>query len=405
MKKTMTYIAVFIIILVIYELFFNYLKSGHEINYILLSDDDVEYKITESYSRDYKKDIYLIKVDIDDSSYVFSVKNNYNKRKNIVKKVNEYKKDDIKCINLQLVDNDYSETICNDGGTLYSYYYLKNMLKIEELDYYLDKYDNEPNTMNHDLLSVDGSVFEKNEYFIFHLPKKMLFFHPESGVIEDFSFSVSDNYKNTYGHRVGKFYVIPRFTAKQEFYDFLIYDIEKNKLENVTLGTPISTNSYYNGVYNGELYITDKSNLRQYKLNPGTRKVDLIATVEEKGYIYNKDEEERVSIYTLVDNNTYFTNDSKTYNKISYDEIFEQDDYAYFVKDGIFYKVYKKYPETVITMFKANDPKNILVVKDTIYYIEYDKLKKYNAKGINVILEYEELASNSYNVFDIYVKE
>ena len=259
--------------------------------------------------------------------------------------------------------------------------------------------------ISHDVLQVNASVFEKNEYLIFHLPKEMVFFHPSANVTESFKFATLDNYKNTYGHLVGKFYVIPRIINKPEFYDYLVYNIEKNKLDNITLGTPISVNSYYNGDYNDELYITDKSNLRQYKLNPGTRKVELVATVEEKGYIFNKGKEERVSIYKLVDNNTYFSQDSKAYSKISYDTIFEQDDYAYFVKEGTFYKVYKKYPETVIALFSANDPKNIKVINDTIYFIEDTKIRKYNNKGNNLVMVYNELSSNYENSFDIYVKE
>ncbi len=404
MKKSITYLAVFLIILVIYELCFNYLKSGHEINYIL-KNDDTEYNITETYSRDYRKDVYIIKVTNDDFSYVFSVRNDYNKRKNIVKKVNEYIKDDTKCLNLELVDTKYSETICRSEDNLYSYNYLKDKLQIEELDYYLEKYPEEPEKMTYDVLTINPLVFEKNEYFIFHLPKEMVFFHPSANVTETFKFATNDNYKNTYGHLVGKYYVIPRIINKPEFYDYLVYDIEKNKLDNITLGTPISVNSYYNGDYNNELYITDRSNLRQYKLNPGTKKVELVATVEEKAYIFNKEKEERVSIYNLIDNYVYFSEDSKAYSKLSYDAIYEQDDYAYFVKDGTFYKVYKMYPDIAITLFSATEPRNIRVVNDTIYFIEDNKVRKYNNKGTNLIMTFNELSSNYENSFDIYVKE
>ncbi len=171
-KKSITYLAVFLIILVIYELCFNYLKSGHEIDYILKNYNE-EYNIVETYSRDYKKDIYIIKVTNDDFSYVFSVKNDYNKRKNIVKKVNEYSKDDTKCLNLKLVDDSYSETICKYNDKLYSYYFLKDKLKIEELDYYLDKYPEEPNMISNDVLQENASVCEKNKYLIVQLAKEI----------------------------------------------------------------------------------------------------------------------------------------------------------------------------------------------------------------------------------------
>lgn len=400
MKKSGVYLILFFILLLIYELCFNYLKSDHDIQYILITEEN-EYKINESFIRDSNQNTYYIKVTDKDNSYVFGVDNRFNKRKNIVKAVNEYEKDNVKCINLLLIDDKTSDTICSKDGELYSYYYLKDELKIEEIDYYLESYDKDnTDTIFYDNLNVYKAVMDKNEYLLFHLPKDIVNFHDEDAT--SFRFATYDNYKNTHGYLIGKFYVIPRMTNQPELYDYLIYDVTKNNVENLTLGTTISTNSYYNGDYNGELYITDRTNLRQYKLNPGSKKVELISTVQEKAYVYNYGVEDRVSIYTLVDNNIKFNSTSEKYSNIDYDEIFESNSYAYFVKNGSFYKVYEKYPDVKILQFKANEPHNIILRNDVLYYIEYNQLKKFNRKGISVLMEYDELIDNYENVFDVY---
>ena len=401
MKKSIVYLILFFIILVVYELGFNYLKSDHDINYILTTEEN-EYKVNESFVRDSSQNTYFVKLeDKENVSYVFGVENRFNKRKNIVKEINEYKKDGYKCINLLLMDDTFSETICNKDGNLYSYYYLKDELHIEDLDHFLESYDTKNDDfITYDNLNVRRAFMEDKEYLIFHLPKRMVIFH--DGDQDSFSFSTYDNYKNTHGYLVDKFYVIPRLTNAPELYDYLIYDLLKNKVENLTLGTTISTNSYYNGDYNGELYITDRTNLRQYKLNPGAKKVELISTVQEKAYIYNYGVEDRVSIYTLVDKDIKFNTTSEKYNNNKYDQIFEATSYAYYVKDDTFYKVYEKFPDVKILQFKSNEPHNIVLRNNTLYYIEYNQLKKYNNKGINVLLEYDELINNYENVFDVY---
>ena len=88
MKKSGVYIILFFILLLIYELCFNYLKSDHDIQYILITEEN-EYKINESFIRDSNQNTYYIKVTDKDNSYVFGVDNRFNKRKNIVKAIND----------------------------------------------------------------------------------------------------------------------------------------------------------------------------------------------------------------------------------------------------------------------------------------------------------------------------
>lgn len=401
MKKSIICLIIFISLLVIYEVVFNFLKSSHEITYSI-SKDDKNYTVTENYNRTIDEDYYYLQVEEDKNTYLFGVKNDFNKRKNIVKTINEYKKNDVTCMTLLFVNDEYSDAICLKGKQLYSYYSLRNDYKIDEIEDHLKRYKDDKETEIYDEIDVNINYIDKNEILIYHLPKEIVLFDNEKS--HPFSFSSQDNYKNKYGILVNNYYVIPRLDSSTEIEAYLVYDLKNRKLDSIAATTHISINSYYNGIYNNELYITDTSNLRQYKIDPAAKTIKLIANTEEEAYVYENGKEKRVNIYDIISKETKFTNDNDKYNSIKYDKIFYGSGYAIYVKDGVFYKVYEKYIDKPIYLFKANKPVNIIVRGDNIYYIEYNKLQKFNNRGINTLLKYDELINNYDNIFDIYIR-
>ena len=402
MKKSFVYLVIFLSLLVIYQLVFNFVKAKHEITYSIINGDTT-YIVNETYYKNIDEDYYYLEVEKDKDSYLFSVKNDYNKRKNIVKTVNEYKKDDVTCMTLLFVNNEYSDAICLKDKKLYSYYSLRNDYKIEKIEEHLKKYTEDKETEIYDELDVNINFIEDNEILIYHLPKEIVLF--DSSKSHPFSFSSKDNYKNKYGILVNNYYVIPRLDDSTEIEAYLVYDLKNRKLDSIPATTHISINSYYNGIYNNELYITDISNLRQYRIDPAAKTLKLIANTDEEAYVYENGKESRVNIYDIISKEKKFINENDSYNAIKYDKIFYSAGYAIYVKDGVFYKVYEKYLDRPIYLFKANNPLNIVVRGNNIYYIEYNKLKKYNEKGINTLLKYDELINNYDNIFDVYIRK
>ncbi len=404
MKKCIIFFILFLIILLIYEFNFNYLKSNHDIEYVI-TEDSKKYEINEYYVRDENRDIYYIKVNEKDSnkSYIFDVNNLFNKRKEIVKKVNEYKKDDVECLNITLVNDKNSETLCIKDNELYTYFTLKNELKIKELDESIETYGNDKQTQTISSLEINKGYLDEGENILFHFQRAITVINKE---IEEYvEYGTIDNYKNTHGILCGDYYVIPQISNTIEFDTIVVYNILTNKSETINIGTGISFNSYYNGIHNDEIYITDRTNLRQYKINPKEMTIKLIATIGEKAYIYNDKEEERVSIYEVTDKKVYFNKVSDAYKKIKADKIYETHGCAYYYKNGYFYKTYEKYPEVSIKLFKTNDPKNVVIKEDNLYFIEYETIKKFNIKGLYDLAKYSELKSNYENVFDIYINK
>ena len=407
MKKTIIFVLIFLSLLVIYELLFNVLKSSHDIDYSIIQDDKT-YMINENYVKGSGTNFYYIEVNERESKdkYIFNVKNDFSKRKNIVKEIKEYSKNNISCMELRLINDSDSEAICIKNNELYSYYYLKDELKIEELDKKLKTYEIDedvgPDTQDFQELEVTMNYFENNEYLIFHMPKDIAIFGGNRKV-KHFTFASVDNYKNTYGILVGRYYVIPRIGEETEFNTYLVYNIVDGRSEYISSTINVSVNSFNNGVFDNNLYITDTNNLRQYIVDPASKTIKQIANKEEDAYIFENGEAKRYNIYDVADKKMKFTNLDKKYQDIKCDKIFTFNGYAYYVKDGVFYKVYEKYLDNPVKLFKANNPVNIVVRGNNIYYVEYDKLKKYNDYGINTLLVYNELINNYDNVFDVYI--
>ena len=403
LKKTIIFVFIFLSLLLIYEIVFNFLKAGHEIEYDI-ANGDKKYKVVENYYRDFEEDYYYFQVKENDSedSFIFSINNKFNKRKSIVKKVNEYAKNDVTCMSLTFINNSKSEGVCVKDHSLYTYFSLKDSLKIKELDDDLKNYTRRVEHETYDIFDVNIKYMDKDELLVFHLPKEIAIFGYDK--TNHFTFASVDNYKNKYGILVNQYYIIPRINGDVEFESFLIYNLQDRTIDNIALQNPISSNLFYNGIHNNELYITDVSNLRQYRLDPAIKTIKLIANIEEDAYIYENGKEVRQNIYDVVGKNTKFTDINETYKDIKYDQIFVGSGYAYYVKNGVFYKIYEKYLDRPIYLFKANNPVNIRVKKNTIYYIEYNELKKFNDKGINVLIKNNELISNYENVYDVYYK-
>lgn len=385
------------------------LKSEHSIEYTIITDDySYQYDIKENYIRNEDYELYYIDIYDQYNHYILTIDNKFNKQKNIIKEINMYENNNIKCMVAQLVNGDYSEPMCIKNDKLYSYLSVKNEINIDELDEYITKYEEskEDNKQGKYNIIANVDYFDNDEYLVVYNLKNFVLITKDN--TSSVLFGTKDNYQNDYGIMINQFYVIPSILEKPDINTFVIHNVEKNKTENLTIQTPISKNSYYNGIYNGELYITDKSNTKQYRLNPAKRTFELIADEEHENdaVVVVDGEAENISIYKLVDKEeVHFTNsDDALYKDIKADEIFANEIFAYYEKNGKFYKVYEKYKDYPIFLFEANDPKNIVVRKENIYFIDGSKLYKYNNKGLNVLIDYEEFQFNYKNIFDVYYK-
>ena len=405
-KKVITYIFVLILILVLYEIAFSFLKTSHNVNYTIVKED-AKYEINEVYTKKKSNDFYYIIVKNDSSSYLFSIVNNYNKQKNIVKDVINLKiNNNISCLVLNLIDDTNSIPICLKDNSLYSYYALSKKYDLSSLDKYVKKYD-VPGTKeveNNHSLKVNYGYMDDNEYIALYNLKDVLFFHNNAD--EFVTFSDQDIYKNVYGYMVGKYYIIPELTGDNpDIYRYIIYDVTKRKIEFVnTLDVPVNKKEVYvNGVYDKSLYLVDKSNKVQYRIDPKAKTMQEVGNANTDGFVYQNGVLSRENMYKLSENEIVFSENTDEYSSIKADKIYPQSNYAYYLKNGSFFKVYNNLLEYPVHLFDTNNANNIKVINDSIYFIDGDKLYKYNDYGLNEIITRDEFKYNFYNIFDVYI--
>ena len=407
-KKIISFTLIILLLLLVYEFVVNLVKSNHYITYTI-SKDDVLYNIDEKYIKENGKDYYLIKVSNDDKNFVWKLENDFNKQKNIINDLNIYEQNDYFCIGLVFSNKKnvaYPE--CIKDGTLMSYSSIKDNVDfggyIEKItDKNREKYASSSEKRTEANLVVNKDYLDNKEALMIYSYKQITLHY--LNYARNFAFSNSDNYKNEYGYLVGKYYVIPRLTSLPTMITMLKYDVVDGIKKEITLPMEISRQSYVNGVYDDKIYIFDKSNKRQFEFDPYTDEVTLVGTTEEDGIIIKDGKKESISVYELDQKEVLFTKDLSLYKDINYDSIYVDDDYAVYVKDGNFYKVYNEYVDVPIYLFTEKDAHNIKVTKENIYYVKNDSIYKYNIYGNFVLASRNEFIYNYDNIFDILIYE
>ena len=405
MQKKNKLLLTFVVILILYQLFFSILKAEHKSVYKIVKNKDT-YIIDENYYRSENRDYYYVNVNFRDYNYIFTLDNEFFKSRNIVKDVLRYELKSATCMVLELTNDEYSEPMCIMNDTLYSYLAVKDEIGTDELDtyFYNRSYNDEMiRTIEDGKIVANKNHFDEGEYVAIYNGKEILIFTYDG--VKKFTFGTVDSYKNYYGKMVDKYYVVPKIDDGPDFNEYIVYDVENNTSKSIKLKFNMPKSSFVNGAFDKKMYIVDKSNVIQYRLDPVELTVDRLAKGKEDAYSYATGAEERVSIYSLIDEETEFNERVDTeFTKLDFEKISQNGIYAYYYKKGVFYKVYKDYLDTPICLFTIDDPKNVVMTKDNIYFIEGTTIMKYNSHGLNDLVEYKEFEHNNYHIFDVYMK-
>lgn len=171
----------------------------------------------------------------------------------------------------------------------------------------------------------------------------------------------------------------------------------------IDLGSNVSYNSYYNGIIDNYLYLFDRDNLIQYKIDVVKKKVEIVGNTEINGQYYNNGWSVR-NIYDFK-NDTLLFNEKvvpQGLNEIALDNIYTDDGIYYYLDDNKFY-MYNEVSDDKTLLFNLDDPYNIKIVKNNIYLISGDTLYQYNYfLGLKKIVEYKEFLFNRINMYEIY---
>ena len=259
MKDLIKKIIILILVLLLLQLVLFIFKTKHDINYVIVSNDE-KIKINEVY----KNNNYLFNIEYKNTKFTFSYDNKFSKSKKVIKDIFVYEKDDLVCIYPVLKNNQNYNIICSKDDLMYHYDYFKS--ELTSFTSYLTEqgYINSAWFYNNSKINMGNLTFyheniNKNTYI--YIWKYKGFYTLNSKKQQTLDILKNDTYVNTLGIKVGKYYVLPNYDEKYKFSKFYIINMTNNRVKTLKLDKKITNDYYNNGIFFFLLYLFDVDNL------------------------------------------------------------------------------------------------------------------------------------------------
>ena len=387
-------------------------KKSHE-EYYALKTSDNSYKIQEFFSS--KNSTYnFIITDKKNNSYILSLNKNYHKQKNIIKDILYFKEKDLTCIYPIFKKNFTSNLYCRYKNNQVSPSYLnqknvksiqKIMSQLKKLGYKSNLKFQEPTSSSYKNIVVYKQNLLPNYYFTMWNYKGLYLLSQEK--LSNIKLLSKDKYENKLSILLNNFYIY--FDTNEKPYSALyIYDLFKSQKKQLKLKKiSLSSNIYFNGLYNNLLYITDLDNKKEYALNPNQRKLSEVG--EDGNYFtFTNAKLKYLDKYNFFKDNIYFNNEVTNKNineKYHPQTIIKQEDYYYFISQNKLYKSLNKEPTKAITLLELPKIKEWKIKEHDIILVSDDTLYFYNDNyGLLKIAKSNELKYNYKNICDFVKK-
>lgn len=386
-------------------------KGNHNVNYILTTKNN-SYKINEKFEKDNNYYYFEVK-DRDNNKYLFTTINEYNKSKKIISDIRLYKKDNLSCI-LPVYNKSRGDLACVYKKKQVSYSYLKEMEDISGINklikkdgyFSIDKYD-----YSEIKEEMDNYYFYKD-----NIPSDTIFtmwFYRGFYVISNddivrMEYFKKDKYENNLSLLIDSKYVFVNTDNGLLDYDEVnIYDVISGKKKTINLENSISNSSYFNGVCNGLLYVTDVNKKMQYSVDISKGSSSVVGD-RESGFIEDCSKlEEKASTSGFFKDKVYFDEvkiDSK-FKKLGAREVkMDKDIYYYIDSNNNVYMLYSDHFDYPILLFKLDTISDWKVDNGGIIAVSGDTLYYYDNMGLRKILINSELNYNSKNICDFMKK-
>ena len=417
MKRVIPVVVAFFLICVVYEFGVLFFVKHYNYEYTYTKNKK-KYRITEEYNYNEGKHSYNISIkDQDNTNYIYLINHNYHKEKEILEDLLVYKKDNTKCIFPIFKDKVVSNVVCKKDGKLESYISLR-----EKKDIFIDEIKNDLIKKGYNIPAFNykegtkeiSNLSTKLTYYNDYIPKynvliwgyKGLFsINKKTRKVNDF---LKEDIYDTKYLTVGKknMYVM-KVEDKSASIDY-IYAINLKDGSTTIIDISdknISGNSYFNGVHNNEVYLTDCNGNHQYKFMENKKNIEKM---ELQGLIKYYDGKNLVneSVDNFSNNNIRFNKNiinekiTKLYN--TSDIKISNNHYYFKTKDGNFYMSLKNNYKKPILLFNRINMKEWVVVNDTIFGIIDNTLYAYNYEyGFKPLIKYDEFNYHTDNMFGV----
>lgn len=408
-------IVIFIILIIFMRVSYLFLRKEFSNDY-KIKYNEYEIQVEEFYKQSDKDNLYsyIFNIDVENVEYQFQIFNKFNKRENIIKKIYYYSDVDYKCIFPVFEDNiQYVDVTCvyND-----EYIYYHNILnpseKLEEFVNSIKEYNSYNYNQKVDYIDNDNISFNSNYNAIGILTNYKGYYDLKTK--EKIQLFTNDVYSQPISTFVNEYYIVADYNQTYEFDKIFVIDITNGKKREIVCYPKISFDSYIQGSIDNFIYLYDRKNKKQYKIDVQKLTVEVIGDSEKGVKIYKKSGWD-IESSSDCSNNTILFDDiytaditDSTYEKIDKVGI-NLGNYYFYKKENEIYNVYKstlqdKNKKTYIFSTKTID--RIRYHYDKIFYIDEDTLKVYSDEiGETTILKFNELKFNDDIKFNIYNKK
>lgn len=350
--KKLVYFGIFVLGLISLFLIFSNRVKNYEINY-----EKSGFNIKESFKKSEKK--YYFELSSKDEIYNFVINKKYSKKREIIEKIDLQEKDEVKCVNIT-VNNQETPYICNKNGLLIDAY-LGGIKENQD-----DKKIKEVNKIS---IYKDGNYYLWNGYGLTNIIDN-----------NDFNFLKKESYDNNLSYQFKEYLIIADYDSSREFSKFYIFNSKTNKISEFEFEYKISFSSYFMGDVDNAIYLFDKKNKVQYKINIGNKQKIEIVSNNEYANFYS-DGWDTISLNKLVYNDLYFNKSNLVNYSLDNNKL-------YFNYINSKQKILLD-EEEVSGIIRASG--------DDVYYLKKDTLYKYNyLNGKSKVMSYFEW-NFSYN--------
>ncbi|MDD4187501.1 MAG: hypothetical protein PHX04_01845 [Bacilli bacterium] len=357
MKKIYMLISIFIFAFIFYLLVL-FLPKNYTSTYIINN-----FEVSETYITDEKK--YQIIISENNLEYPLIFLDKYNKSRKIVENITSIIKEDEKC--LTIVINDKKYPVCYKNDILIDFRLLSKEMQENYQELISSKNDNIIDTYQ----NIKIYNYNNKKFYIWNYKGYEYLNEKENTTINLFD---EDNYHNSLAYKNDRYILTPNYDQEYYFNSFLVIDNKNKELYNFDFENEISYSSYYLGEIKNEIFLVDKKNYMEYKLNINKNKLKIVGTEKKNGLIFT-DKWENISLKKLANKEYTFLKKEK---------------YNYQVIDEKLYLLIKK-NRILISNYKIKDI--IYINNHDVYYLVNDVLYLFNPN----IGEVKLLESNEWN--------
>lgn len=323
------------------------------------------YNILEKY--DNKKKRYSLEISKDNLIYDFNFDS---KRigKKILKSINTYENNNTKCIALN-IKKDIKNVLCKKDNEDIDYHLVK--------DFDFKEYQVSTNSMFDSYKNINIHNLLNNKYLIWNYNS---FIYLDNNKKEEIKLFNNDYYNISLARVFKDYLIIPNYDSGYNYKELIVINLKNLKKEVWNLNFEVSFESYILGTYQNDIYLVDKKNKVEYKLDFKKRDMKVIAADNQEGLILRNNNFERISMYRLVNNNLDFD--------YGYDQNYELDNS----------KLYLQTKNNKILVTNNHVSKIVYQDSNVIYYLVGDKLYYYDRFiGEELVLDYFEFNFNNDN--------